>query len=146
MRDWSLEEAFRAFKAKKWDHYKTWSSIADNGISVVTLWNHQIESNLEERKYYYSCFDAGDWWHSDIGNQKRKEHLQNALDLHDGYFSAIRVYSRNKETIPLEIKRCSPMDKNWWKIINFDSETGEFSAECDTLLLRGKKELFPSFL
>ena len=146
MRSWTLEEAFRAFKAEKWDHYKTWSAIAENGISVITLWNHQIKPNLKERKNYYSCFDAGDWWHEDTSNQKRKEHLQNSLELHDGFFSAIRVYPKDKTSIPLEIERCSPMIKNWWKITEYNSETGEFKAECDTLTPRDKKELFPKFL
>jgi hypothetical protein len=146
MRNWTLEEAFRVFKAEKWDHYKTWSAIAENGVSVVTLWSHQIVANLEDRKFSYSCYDAGDWWHNDLSNHKRKEHIQNTLTNHSGYFSAIRVYPENDLSIPLEIKRCSPMVKYWWRVKEFNSDTGEFSAECDTLVIRGKDELFPNFL
>ena len=48
----TLEEAFRKFKAKKWHAQMCWSAIAENSISVITLWNHQISRDKEKRMMF----------------------------------------------------------------------------------------------
>ena len=77
---------------------------------------------------------------------KRKLHIQNALDLHEGYFSAIRVYVVDESIKPHSIKKQIPMLNYWWRIKDFNPVTGEFTAECDASIKRGKDELLPKFL
>ena len=147
MKNWTLEEAFRVFGAEKWHAQMTWSAIAENSISVITLWNHLINTNLEERKLTYSCFEEEHiWWQSHAGNNQRKLHIQNAIDLHEGYFSAIRVYVVDESIKPHSIKKQIPMLDYWWRIKDFNPVTGEFTAECDASIKRGKDELLPKFL
>ena len=143
----TLEEAFRKFKAKKWHSQMCWSAIAENSISVITLWNHQILRDKEKRIMYYTCFeDDHIYWKDHAGNSKRKIHLQHSLEKHKGYFSAIEVFAKDTDARPIEIKKQVPMVRFWWKIVEYNPETGEFSAECDASILRKKGELYPSFL
>ena len=143
----TLEEAFRKFKAKKWHSQMCWSAIADNSISVITLWNHQITRNTDKRMMFYTCYeDDHVYWQSHAGNIKRKEHILNSLKNHRGYFSAIEVYAKDSNVRPIEIRKQVPMIKYWWKVTEFNPETGEFSAECDVSLKRKERELFPTFL
>ena len=43
MKVYTLDDGFKAFKAKKWDPYKTWSAINEDGIAVLTLWKDLIK-------------------------------------------------------------------------------------------------------
>ena len=143
----TLEESFRKFNAKKWHNQMCWSAIAENSISVITLWNHQILRDKEKRMMFYTCFeDDHVYWQGHAGNTKRKEHILNSQENHKGYFSAIEVFARDSDARPIEIRKQVPMMKLWWKITQYNPETGEFSAECDVSLLREEGELYPSFL
>ena len=143
----TLEEAFRKFKAEKWHTQMCWSAIAENSISVITLWNHQIQRDQKKRMMYYSCFENDHvYWQGHAGNSKRKIHIQNSLDNHLGYFSAIEVFAKDSDAIPIEIRKQVPMLRYWWKITKYNPETGEFNAECDASLERKEKELYPLFL
>jgi len=143
----TLEEAFRKFKAKKWHSQMCWSAIADNSISVITLWNHQIIRDKETRRMFYSCFEEDSvYWLDHAGNKKRKVHIQNSLDHHQGYFSAIEVFAHDAAFRPIAIRKQVPMVNFWWKIKEFNAETGEFSAECDATIKREKNELYPCFI
>ena len=142
----TLEEAYRRFGAKKWHNYSTWSSIADNGLVVITLWTHLMSFNKQEKKEYWSCFGTEGWWHKEIGNRKRIEHILYSLENHNGFFRAINVTPKNKDVNPLEIDKrgARPVEKKWWKVIEFEPMSGEFKAECDWSWSLQKGELFPN--
>ena len=81
-----------------------------------------LTTNLEERRLTYSCFEEDHiWWQSHAGNTQRKLHIQNAIDLHEGYFSAIRVYVVDESIKPHSIKKQIPMLDYWWKITDFNN-------------------------
>ena len=115
----TLEEAFRAFGARKWHHYSTWSAIAENELTVITLWDHLMSFNKEEKKEYWDCFGTEVWWHSEIGNIKRIEHIQYSIENHNGFFRAIYVTPKDKNANPLEIDKrgARPAVKKWWKVV-----------------------------
>ena len=129
----NLEEAFRVFQAKKWHSQMAWSAVADNGISVITLWTDLHSFNKDTKVESWSCFNQGNWWYDTTGNKQRIMHLHNALDNCQSFFRAIMVTPVSTDVESREIdftKGCKPAEHKWWKIEEFNSQTGEFSAIC----------------
>ena len=127
----TLDEAFKAFKAKKWDHYKTWSAINEDGFAVLTLWKDLIYTDFENKFRIWDCFNQPNWWHQEIGNKMRINHISHALENHNGFFTAIELFVVDKDAAPREIdkqKGIYPKKDQWWAIDKFDSSTGEFRA------------------
>ena len=88
MKVYTLDDGFKAFKAKKWDPYKTWSAINEDGIAVLTLWKDLIKIDLENRLRIWDCFNQPNWWHQEIGNKMRIKHILHALEHHNGFFQS----------------------------------------------------------
>ena len=142
----TLEEALRKFGARPWHRQMTWSAMADNGIAVITLWTDLTHSYPKERREFWTCFDLDGWWHESTGNKKRKVHIQHSLDQNEGFFRSITVTPLDSKAIPRSIdkkKGCIPVTKKWWKIREFDSKTGAFSADCDWTWKVEGQQLYP---
>ena len=131
MKVYTLDDGFKAFKAKKWDPYKTWSAINEDGFAVLTLWKDLIKIDLENRLRIWDCFNQPNWWHQEIGNKMRIKHILHALEHHNGFFKAIEISVVDKNSAPRSIdkqKGIYPKKDQWWAIDEFNSKTGEFRA------------------
>ena len=111
----------------------SWSGISDDKTTVaLTLWTDQCEWIKEDRKYITSTFNKNnDYWKDLPGNKDRIKHIKYCIANLDGKFRAIFITPVKKGVFDetREIKSVRPYDKCFFKILDFNVITGEYSAE-----------------
>ena len=70
-------------------------------------------------------------WKNLPGNNDRKEHIQYCIDQCNSLFRTIMIIPEKKGVFDetREIKNAKPFDAAWFKILEFNPDTGEFKAK-----------------
>jgi hypothetical protein len=107
-----------------------WSASNDSGV-CVSLWRSEIDWPSLSIDSRVNCGSVYTW--NPAGNNKRKRHLQQAIDNHDGWIDVVVV-----DGVPGQgVDKASP----WiaaerrglrWKVEDFDPEVGHFRARAVT--------------
>ena len=136
------KEAFAAFGITQDNEVWSWSGInldksapIDSNLSsplvVLTIWTDQKYFDKIKKIHIWSTFGKNNKkWINDNGNVKRKEHIRFCIDNLDSEFQAIFIEPINKGVYDetRKIKKMSINTKLWFRITEFDEETGECSA------------------
>jgi hypothetical protein len=140
------KQAFAYFDLVQKNPVWSWSAISDdlrpasyfnNNLKLdarlvgITLWEDQMNFSAE-RTWKYSNFNKNtELWQHLPGNADRIEHIQYCLDFCSSIFRAIIVIPVKDGIFNAtrEIKDVEPFDAAWFKILEFNSNTGEFTAE-----------------
>lgn len=103
-----------------------WSAVNEQGV-CISLWRTEIDWPSLSFDSRVNCGPVSTW--NPAGNNKRKRHLQAALDQHDGWVDVVVVdgvpgkgVDKASPWIPTERKGLR------WRILEFDPDEGHFRA------------------
>ena len=140
------KQAFAHFDLMQRNPIWSWSAISDDPrppsyfanmidssakLVGITLWVDQMSPNKEMIWEYTNFNKNTDIWQNLPGNVDRKEHIQYCIDHCNSLFRTIMIIPEKKGIFDetREIKNAKPFDAAWFKILEFNSITGEFKAE-----------------
>ncbi|MGX5842801.1 hypothetical protein ACWGTI_18955 [Mesorhizobium sp. ArgA1] len=120
----TLTEAYARLGATVRNPRRTWSTISDDGKSViVTLWTDRF-LDVEQTKYSTFGLPGKGWMHR-FENRRRVEHLQHALSKRGGLFRSIIVTSNDSAHSRIIARSVGPQ----MRVTDIDATTGQFKAE-----------------
>ena len=126
------KEAFAYFGIKQKNERWSWAGITDdNSLVALTIWTDQREYKKGGR-FTTSTFNANnEIWKDHLGNQERIQIIQYCIDHLDSRFRVIWCVPEDPNVFEgtREVADARPFDKKWFRIKEFNPETGEFSSE-----------------
>ena len=126
------KEAFAHFGIKQTNEHWSWAGIKeDKSLVVLTIWTDQ--RNYEQGgRFTTSTFNANnEIWKDHLGNKERIEIIQYCIEHLDSKFRVIWCVPADPNVFEdtREVDDAIPFKKKWFRITEFDQETGEFSSE-----------------
>ena len=125
-----LSDCFSVFDARMWNTRQAWSGISeDRKTVVITLWQDKIK--ILGDRLVFSTEVEGDLkvWKARLGHKWRMKHIRYALDKCGGRFRAILLFPEYKKGAKKTTKARYPQENIWWRITDFNDDTGEYTAE-----------------
>ena len=140
------KQAFTYFNLAQRNPVWSWSAISEDlrppsyfnnliaheaKLVGITLWVDQMSPNDEMIWEYDNFYKNTELWENLPGNQDRKEHIQYCIDHCNSLFRTIMIIPEKKGVFDetREIKNAKPFDAAWFKILEFNPDTGEFKAK-----------------
>tara|TARA_B110000967_G_C18491082_1_gene366828 strand:+ start:152 stop:571 length:420 start_codon:yes stop_codon:yes gene_type:complete len=127
------KQAFAYFGISQKNEVWSWSGISDNQETVaLTIWIDQCDWIKKDRKYVTSIFNKNnELWRDLPGNKERIEIIKYCINNLGSRFRAIFITPVKKGVFDetREIKSVRPYDKCFFKILEFNEITGEYTAE-----------------
>ena len=140
------KQAFAHFNLSQRNPVWSWSAISedmrppsyfanmvdsDSRLIGITLWVDQMSPNKEMIWEYTNFNKNTDLWQHLPGNKDRIEHIQYCIDHCNSLFRSIMLIPVKKGVFDetRKIKNAKPFDAAWFRILEFNSITGEFKAE-----------------
>ena len=127
------KQAFAYFGIKQKNQTWSWSGINDDhSLVAMTIWTDQYIEIKKDKVFFWSTFNQNnDIWKDSLGNLERIKLIKICLERLNGMFRPIFVEPKNpninNETRKIA-KTHKPDDKCWFKIVQFNENTGECSA------------------
>ena len=125
------KEAFERNGAEFRNIRWSWAGKApDDSLVVLTFWKDKLIFDKETKSYRYD--DRARPTDDDVnanGNLERKEYIRLALDKLDGIVRVIVAVAEDVTARPRRAIDTYALPGLRMRIVNFDEETGEFSAE-----------------
>lgn len=128
MKKWLAIDAFRYLGAETNDRYAWSAQSADGSITVLTLWEDEIEDNGATVRADFFGHPKIAVWSQHRGNAKRRRHLQDVWDG-DRKFKAVMLRARDPRATPRSTVMRWPDEHLTMTLLAFDPETGAFRAE-----------------
>ena len=126
------KEAFLKFGIKQKNERWSWAGISnDKSLVVLTIWTDQREWHQETKTFITSTFNCrNEVWRDSKGNIERIEIIKYCLDKLEGKFRVIFMTPKDKNVFEgtREYIKAVPYTKAWFKITDFNDQTGEFSS------------------
>ena len=126
------KEAFLKFGIKQKNERWSWAGISDDkSLVVLTIWTDQREWHQETKTFSTSTFNCrNEVWRDSKGNIERIEIIQYCIDKLDGKFRVIFMTPKDENIFDgkREYIKAVPFMKAWFKIMEFNQQTGEFSS------------------
>ena len=122
-------DAFKSFGVNQRCQRRSWSGRNDQ-LVVLTIWTDQKEFCKREKVYKSKNTNAYiNNWKNKFGNIWRKEDISYCIKNNGGLFRAIFLEPKEKNVFGSTrvCKRAKPMTSLWFKITDFDIETGAWS-------------------
>mgnify|MGYP001449089589 CR=1 FL=1 len=127
MKKWLALDAFRHLGAETKDSYAWSAQSPDGSITVLTLWDDEIEDDGTNVKADFFDHNVA-VWRDRRGNVTRKRHLQHIWDG-DRKFKVVMLRAQDPRAIPRSAAMRWPEEYLTMTLLAFDPETGEFRAE-----------------
>lgn len=99
----------------------------DGSMVALVLWQDAIKSR-EGKLVYHDDSELDAEWRTRHGHNERIRHLAHCRDKLEGRFRVVIARAVDREADPRDIASCHPQEGVWWKLDEFDEETGAFSA------------------
>ena len=126
------KEAFAFFGIKQTNERWSWAGIReDKSLVALTIWNDQKKYH-RSGKWKTSVFGMNNpIWKDSPGNKERIEIIKYCIENLDGKFRVIWMEPKERNVMDAtrEYLWARPEEKSWFKIRDFDEETGEFSSD-----------------
>ncbi|WP_146037372.1 HNH endonuclease [Novosphingobium guangzhouense] len=128
MKKWRVVDAFRHLGAETRDRY-AWSAQSPDGqITVLTLWEDEIEDDGTVVRVDYLDHPKLAVWASQRGNKTRRNHLEQVW--HDSRtFQVVMLRAQDPTAIPRKAVMRWPDETLTMNLLEFDPVTGAFRAE-----------------
>jgi hypothetical protein len=126
------KEAFAVFGIKQTNERWSWAGIReDKSLVALTIWTDQRNYG-GSGKWETSVFGMNNpIWKDSPGNNERIRIIKYCIENLDGKFRAIWMEPEKKNVMDAtrEYISAKPEKKSWFKIRDFNQETGEFSSD-----------------
>ena len=127
------KKAFEEFGITQKNEVWSWAGMTDDKkLVALTIWTDQKEWDKKNKIYTTSTFNQNnEIWKDSLGNLERIEIIKHCINNLDSKFRVIFIVPKKPGIIEerRECKDAMPFHRAWFKITNFDKETGEFSSE-----------------
>ena len=132
MNKMNKKEAFAFFGIKQTNERWSWAGIRDDkSLVALTIWNDQKDYE-SGGKWETSVFGMNNpIWKDSKGNKERIKIIKYCIENLDGKFRVIWMEPKERGVMDetREYLWANPEKKSWFKIRDFDEETGEFSSD-----------------
>ena len=127
------KKAFEEFGITQKNERWSWAGMTDDKeLVVLTIWTDQKKWDKKNKIFRTSTFNQNnEIWKDSLGNLERIEIIKHCINNLDSKFRVIFMVPKKPGVIEetRECKNAMPYFPTWFKITQFDKETGEFSSE-----------------
>lgn len=125
--------AFGYFGIVQKNEVWSWSGIKeDESLVAMTIWTDQFKCIEENDSLFWSTYDQNNSeWIDSFGNKERIDIIKKCRQKLDGKFRPIFVEPLNpgvNDETRVITSTHTPNDDYWFKIVQFNEETGECAA------------------
>lgn len=128
MKKWLAIDAFRHLGAETKDSYAWSAQSPDGSITVLTLWDDEIEDDGTNVKADFFDHPKLAVWSKQKGNATRRRHLQHVWDG-DRKFKVVMLRAQDPKAIPRSAAMRWPEESLTMTLLAFEPATGAFRAE-----------------
>lgn len=128
MEKWLAVDAFRHLGAETKDSYAWSAQSADGAVTVLTLWEDEIEDDGATVRADFFGHPKIAVWSTQRGNATRRRHLQHVWD-NDRRFKVVMLRARDPQAIPRSAVMRWPDEHLTMTLLAFEPATGAFRAE-----------------
>lgn len=128
MKKWQALDAFEHLGAQAGDRYAWSAQSPDGSVTVVTLWEDEIEDDGIFVRVDFIDDPKLDVWATQRRNATRKRHLQHVWDG-DRQFRVVMLRAEDVDASPRSTAMRWPEDHLIMTLLDYDPKTGAFRAE-----------------
>lgn len=125
---WRAVDAFQHLGASAKDPYAWSAQSPDGSITVLTLWQDEIEDDGQSVRADFFNHPKLEIWAQQRRNATRKRHLQHVWDG-DRQFRVVMLQADDVDATPRSTAMRWPEDHLTMTLLDYDPATGAFSAE-----------------
>jgi hypothetical protein len=128
VKKWQALDAFAHLGAQTGDRYAWSAQSADGAVTVVTLWEDEIDDDGSFVRADFIGHPKLDIWATQRRNSTRKRHLQQVWEG-DRKFRVVMLRADDVDATPRTTAMRWPEDHLTMTLLDYDPETGAFRAE-----------------